>query len=112
MLVAEERFEDARSLVSSAMTNDPRNLKYRLFLARLNQRQRKGALALELIDQAEKDLGPSLEIRLARLAYWGQEGGAAAKAAVAEMAEVRDQIPFDRPSAVPRAARQRRDAFG
>ena len=105
ILVAEDRLEDARALVSTALAKEPRNLRYRLLLARLNQRQGKSAVALQVIDQAEKELGPSLELRLARLAYWGQEGGAAAKAAVAEMAEVRDQVPLtDRPLFLERLA--------
>ncbi len=92
-------WSDARSLLSSAQAKDPRNLRYRLTLARLTQRQGKGPAALQILDQAEKDLGPSLDIQLARLDYWGLEGGVAAKAAVAKLAETRQQIPAaDRPA--------------
>ena len=56
-------------------------------------------MALQILDQAEKELGPSLDIQLARLDYWGLEGGVAAKAAVAKLAETRQQIPAaDRPA--------------
>ena len=75
MLAAQDRLEDARSLLSSAQAKDPRNLQYRLALARLTQRQGKGPAALQILDQAEKDLGPSLDIQLARLDYWGLRGG-------------------------------------
>jgi len=92
LLAAQDRLEDARSLLSSVQAKDPRNIQYRLALARLSQRQGRGPSALQILDQAEKDLGPSLEIQLARLDYWGLEGGVAAKSAVAKLAEARRQI--------------------
>ena len=75
MLAARDRLPEARSLLSSAQTKDPRNLRYRLALARLTQREGKGPLALQILDQAEKDLVPSLEIQLARLDYLGSRRG-------------------------------------
>ena len=108
LLAAQGRLEDARSLLSSVQAKDPRNLQYRLALARLTQRQGKGPSALQILDQAEKDLGPSLDIQLARLDYWGLEGGDAAKAAVAKLAETRQQIPAaDRPAFLDRLGRDR-----
>ena len=105
MLAARDRLEDARSLLASAQAKDPRNLQYRLALARLTQRQGKGPSALQILDQAEQDLGPSLGIQLARLDYWGVQGGEAAKAAVAKLAETRQQIPAaDRPAYLDRLA--------
>ena len=60
---------------------------------------------MQILDQAEKDLGPSLDIQLARLDYWGSEGGDAAKAAVAKLAATRQQIPAaDRPAFLDRLA--------
>jgi len=113
LLAAQGRMDDARALLAAALAKDPKNLRYRLSLARLTQRQqqdqgiRQGGApsepikspALQIIDQAEKDLGPSLEIQLARLNYWGMEGGDAARAAVAKLAETREKIPVaDRPA--------------
>ena len=99
MLAAQGRLEDARSFLSAALAKDPRNLRYRLALARLIQRQGQGPDALRIIDQAEKELGPGPEIQLARLDYWASEGGGAAKAAVDELAGNRQQIPAaDRPA--------------
>ena len=72
---------------------------------RLTQRQGQGPAALRILDQAEKDLGPSPELQLARLDYWGLEGGAAAQAAVAKLAEDRQRIPTaDRPAFLDRLA--------
>jgi cellulose synthase operon protein C len=98
VLAAQGRPEDARSVLSSALAKDPRNLRYRLTLARLTQRQGNGAAALQILDQAEKELGSTLDTKLARLDYWGLEGGGTARAAVAKLAESRQQIPAaDRP---------------
>jgi tetratricopeptide (TPR) repeat protein len=99
VLAAQGRLDDARSLLSSALAKEPRNLRYRLSLARLTQRQGQGPAALAILDQAEKDLGPSLDLRLARLDYWGLEGGVAARSAVAKLAETRRNLPAaDRPA--------------
>ena len=101
----DSRPEDARLLLASALAKDSRNLRYRLVLARLTQRQGKGPAALQILDQAEKDLGPSLDLQLARLDYWGQAGGNIAKAAVAKLAEARQQVPAaDRPAFLDRLA--------
>ncbi len=119
MLAARDRLEEARALLSAVLAKDPRNLRYRLALARLTQRQRQaegrrqgaaaravGSTALQIIDQAEKDLGPGLDIQLARLDYWGLEGGDAARAAVAKLAETRQQLSAaDRPAFLDRLAR-------
>ena len=103
LLAAQDRLDDARSLLSTSLAKDPRNLRYRLALARLTQRQGQGSAALQLIDQAEKDLGPSLDIQLARLGYWGHEGGDQAKAAVAKMASMRGKVPAgERPALLDR----------
>src|SRR5271157_2385517 len=64
MLAARDRLEDARSLLAAAQAKDPQNLQYRLALARLTQRQGKGPLALQILDQAEKDLGDRKSTRL------------------------------------------------
>ncbi len=99
MLVARDRMDEAGKLLTEAQAKDPRNLPYRLALARVAQRQGKGVESLKIIDQAEKDLGPSLSIQLARLDHWGRQGDEAAKAAVAKLAETRAQVAAaDRPA--------------
>jgi tetratricopeptide (TPR) repeat protein len=91
MLAARNKLKDARTILDQALAKDPRNLRYRLAQARLTQRTDPGPEALRIIDQAEKDLGPSPEIVLARLDYWGQLGGPKAKAALAKLAASRQQ---------------------
>ena len=99
VLAARDRLEDARALLTRSLEKEPRNLGYRLAMARLTQRQGQPDQALRIIEQAEKDLGPGPQIDLARLDYWGQAGGDAARAAVAKLAAARGQIPAaDRPA--------------
>ena len=102
---AENRFEAARAVLTSALAKDPRNLKFRLALARVAEREGKNSQTVQILDQAEKDLGPSLDIQLARLEHWRFRGGDEAKDAVAKLAELRNQHPPSRPAFVPRSAR-------
>jgi tetratricopeptide (TPR) repeat protein len=105
LLLAQDRLANALSVLSSAQAKDPRNLQYRLALARLTQRKGESTAALQILEQAEKDLGPSLDLQLARLDYWGLVAGDAAKAAVAKLAETRGQIPdANRPEFLDRLA--------
>ena len=93
MLAAQDRLDDARSLLSTALSKEPHNLRYRLALARLIQRQGPGRAALQVLNDAEKDLGPSPDIVLTRLDYWGVAGGSEATAEVAKLAATRDHVP-------------------
>jgi tetratricopeptide (TPR) repeat protein len=93
VLAAQDRLKEARALLDQALAREPRNLRYRLALAGLTQREGQGEKALRIIDQAEHDLGKSPELRLARLDYWGREGGPAARAALAQLAASRQQVP-------------------
>ena len=105
LLVAQHRLEDARSLLSKALASDPRNLPLRLALAKLTQRQDNGPAALRMLDRIDEEMGPSLETQLARLDYWGMQGGTTSKAAVAKLAEQRRQIrPADQPVLLDRLA--------
>src|SRR5271157_3687595 len=98
LLAAQNREEEARRVLTAAQLKDPRNLNYSLALARIAQKEAKIPLALQTLDQAEKDLGPGLEIQLARLELWAQRGGDEARAAVAKLAEGRKQMrPDDLP---------------
>ena len=93
ILAAQNRLEEVRSLLTQLLAKQPRNLRYRLAMGRLAQRQNRSDEALQIIDQAEKDLGPGPQIDLARLDYWGQRGGAAAVALVAKLAIKRGDVP-------------------
>ena len=109
MLAARDRLEDARSLLASAQAKDPRNLQYRLALARLTQRQGKGPSALQILDQAEQDLGPSLGIQLARLDYWGHARGRGGQGRGGQAGRDSAANPRRRPARVSRPAGRDRD---
>jgi tetratricopeptide (TPR) repeat protein len=95
----QDGLREAAKLIESAQVKSPGELQLRLALARLSQRLNQGARARRILDQAEKDLKPSLAITLARLDSWGQQGDQEAKEAVARMAESRGQMPKgDRPA--------------
>ena len=95
LLLAQDRLANAMAVLSAARAKHPRNLQYRLALARLTQRKGENTAALRILEQAEKDLGPSPDIQLARLEYWGVEAGDAAKAAVAKLAaDAADRYPM------------------
>ncbi len=105
LLVAQNRVEEARKVLTAAQLKYPRILNYRLALARIAQKEAKIPLALQTLEQAEKDLGPGLEIQLARLELWAQRGGDEARAAVAKLAEWRKQMrPADLPDFLVRLA--------
>ena len=104
MLAARDRLDEARSILAATQAKEPKNLPYRLALARLTQRMGKGPEALKILDEAEKDLGPNPAITLARLDCLGQQGEPA-KAMVARLAETRQQVPApDRPALLDRLA--------
>ena len=105
MLTGKGQMAGARSLLSMAQSTAPKNLNYRVARARLADVEKKGAEALVILDQAEKDLGPSLDITLARLDHWVQQGGDEAKAEVAKLAETRRRLPAaDQPRFLDRLA--------
>ncbi|MHB1556389.1 MAG: tetratricopeptide repeat protein [Isosphaeraceae bacterium] len=93
VLTAQNRFEEARALLSDSQAREPRNLNYRLAMARLTQLQHRDDEALRIIDQAEKDLGANPQIDFARLDCWGDRGGESAIAAMTKLAEKRAGIP-------------------
>jgi tetratricopeptide (TPR) repeat protein len=106
LLAARGQHAEARTLLVKAQTANSRGLRYRVALARLADVERKGNEAIEILDKAEGDLGPSLDIALARLAHWLERGGIEAKAAVARLAESWKQVPAaERPRLLDQLAR-------
>jgi predicted Zn-dependent protease len=106
MLAAMGQRDEARSVLVTAQAREPGNPKYAVALARLSEGEHRGAEALGVLDRAEKERGPSLEITLARLEHWVQQGDAQAKVAIREIAEARDLLPpADRPALLDQLAR-------
>ena len=93
LLSAQGRAQEAEKVLAAALANSPRNVKYRVALARLAQSQNGDLKPFQILDQAERELGPSAELEFARLDIWAQRGGSEASAAVAKIAEARNQFP-------------------
>lgn len=95
MLAARGRLDEAEELLASLQTKAPGSLKVRLAAARLALAAGNGSKALQILDQAEKDLGTRLDIQLARLDVWTERGGDEARAAVAKAAESLPKLAAD-----------------
>lgn len=92
LLEAEGRPDDARGVMKAASARDGRNVKYRIKLAHLAMRQARVDAAAQILEQAERDLGPCPDLRGEWLRFWSRKGGAEGKAAVARIAGERDQV--------------------
>jgi predicted Zn-dependent protease len=95
LLAARNRLEEARTKLAAAQAKEPRSLRLRLALARIAQRGKKHSEALQILDQAEKELGFGLGIQLARLDVAMDQGGDEARAVVATLAETSQQLKSD-----------------
>ena len=109
VLAAQDRLDEARSLLARSLAREPRNLGYRLAMARVAQLQHRDDEAMGIIDRAEKDLGPSVRIDLARLDYWGWRAATPAGRRCPRWSATRDCDPSTRPAGLPGAARYGRD---
>ncbi|WP_165250219.1 tetratricopeptide repeat protein [Paludisphaera soli] len=99
LLAAQGRLDEATSTLASAAAGDPANRAYRLALASLEARRGRLDDAERRIDAAERDLGPSVDVQIARLELWGLRGGEEAGRAIAGIAEGREQVdPAVRPA--------------
>jgi tetratricopeptide (TPR) repeat protein len=86
MLADQSKFAEARAaLAGEAGTTDNRPLDVWVGLANLEQRQGRSDAALAILDDAQRQLGDRLELRLARCRIWSVRGGAAAVRALDEL---------------------------
>lgn len=70
ILVAQDRAPDAEKLLQTAQAKNPQELALRLALAGLAERRQDWAEAERHLAQAERDLGDSVSLRLARAQYF------------------------------------------
>jgi tetratricopeptide (TPR) repeat protein len=87
LLAAEGRLDEARTRLESARTRDPRNPRVRAALASIIQSLGDSVLALKILDQADKDIGPNLDLGLARLSVLVRRGCPQAESALTELAQ-------------------------
>jgi tetratricopeptide (TPR) repeat protein len=106
LFAAQDRREDARALVASAQAMDPRSRRLRIVLANLTQQLGEATMAQRILDQAETELGPSVDLQIARLNFWVAQGGEEAKAATTRLAQTRSRFSTaDQPAFVEALAR-------
>ena len=93
LLRYEGKPEAAKATLEQAIQQRPRSVRERVSLAALLQDQNDMAGAVKVLDQAEKDLGLSSPLLIARAAYWSKIGGADSKKALDRLAELCKSVP-------------------
>jgi tetratricopeptide (TPR) repeat protein len=76
----------ARARLKAVRKHDPKRVEPWITLAILAGRQGKPEETLAVLDEAQKQLGDRVELRLARADYWVRHGGDEARKALAELA--------------------------
>jgi len=84
-LWAQNKKDEALELLTKARDKSPKQVQLWVALAELNDRLEKTGAALTVLDEAQKQLGDKVELRLARANYWAKREGARAKGALAEL---------------------------
>jgi len=87
ILVAQKRLPEAETLLRAARDKDPKKVEIWNALVFLLQRQRDWEGTEKLLDEMEKTLGDSVDLRLARAQYFVRRFGADAKDRVRKLAE-------------------------
>ena len=109
MLAARDRLEDARSLLAAAQAKDPRNLQYRLALARLTQRQGKGACGIANPRRGGEGPGTKPGHSTGSPGLLGPAGGRGGQGRGGQAGRDPAANPRRRPARVSRPARRDRD---
>jgi tetratricopeptide (TPR) repeat protein len=100
ILVAKEQFSQARELLEKARAEQPKEVRLWLALADLARRQQKPLDVLATLDEAERRLGHSVELELARARLWARRPAAEARKGLAQLAQNGNRVDMaaaDRP---------------
>jgi tetratricopeptide (TPR) repeat protein len=95
LLEARQQLDQARQVLEAARKASPKDLRPWAGLSRIVQLQGQWPQALEILDQADKELGPRLELTSARLSAWSRRGGDEARSALARLAEAITRFSAD-----------------
>jgi len=87
VLAARQQAAAARDLLDQARTAQPKQLEPWLALAALSERQGQTDVALTVLNDAAKQVGDRVELRLARAWHAARQGGAAGKQQLAQLQE-------------------------
>jgi tetratricopeptide (TPR) repeat protein len=97
--VAQSRLPEARQLIEEARAKDPKQIEFHTALAGLYIRQGQPEKAGTILQEAEKQAGDSVELRLARIWYWINERETghheSRSAALADLVRDLDKFPPD-----------------
>jgi tetratricopeptide (TPR) repeat protein len=92
LLAAQDRLEAARRVLESARDHHPKAIELWAALAGLAERQGDPAQTLAVVEEAQRRLGDTVEVRLLRAQYWAQRGGAEARAGLATLLRGADRL--------------------
>ncbi len=92
-LVAQDRLPEAEKLLEQARAANPKQVELWIALAALADRKGDGQRAADLIDEAEKELGDSVPLRLARAARLLRSGAEGAADSLRALADDAEQFP-------------------
>jgi tetratricopeptide (TPR) repeat protein len=95
LLTSQERFDQARQVIESALESRRKDARLWAALARIVQLQGQWPQALKILDQADKELGPRLELSLARMSTWSRRGGDEARSALTGLAGAISRFPAE-----------------
>ena len=87
LLSARQRPGDARQAIEAAIKATPGDIRLRQRLAGIFLDLGEPVKARETLDRAEKELGPSVGLTLARVETWSRIGGDEAKSALTKIAD-------------------------
>ena len=78
LLIAQQKYDDARALMEKERDRDPKKVGPWVFLVELAELQQRRAAALLLIDEAKNAAGPCIEFLMAQAHHWAIAGGSEA----------------------------------
>src|SRR5262249_3166625 len=85
----------AEQTLTQARDRDPQQVLYWTGLAALAEHRQAPEKAWQLLQEAERQAGDSVPLRLARARYWANRGGAETAAELAKLRTGLDQFPRD-----------------
>jgi tetratricopeptide (TPR) repeat protein len=84
-LLAKKQPRQAHDLLAAARDKHPRSVELWLALAALAEQQGERPGTLSVLDEAERQCGRKVELRLARVGHWARRGGPEAARALAKL---------------------------
>jgi tetratricopeptide (TPR) repeat protein len=87
LFASKKRFDEAGVVIALALKQQPRRVEYWTALANLAERKGNPERVRELLDEAQKQAGDSVELRLARARFWGGRPAAEAGPALSKLEE-------------------------